>query len=309
MTLLLADLLCQSCHGYVHPFLDRCPGCGASRPSRLRELRAGAELGAAAMVRDPAVVQAAAEAVRRATLTGARQGLSARRAERPELEDAAGVDPAEMVNYASAGLSYRVRGVLDVPAEATEAVLRVTGDRLVLAAARGGTTLVAVEPWLILAASPSAGRDRSRPPWDGTWLDGLRAPLATLAPGGDLVVFRASGRGIASFSIANPSGFFATRARPEHYEGLARWIALLAITGSEPRWREVGIDGYLAELGLVPAVDTERHEETHEAGAPRGTGTQGSVREALLELDELRGAGLVTSAEYEAKRRAILDRL
>jgi hypothetical protein len=309
MTLVLADLLCATCRGYVHPFFDRCPGCGTPRPSHLAELRAGAELGAAAMARDPAVVQAAAEAVRRATLTSARQGLSARRAGQPELEDGAGVDPAEMVNYASAGLSYRVRGVFDDPAAATEGTLRVAGDQLVLAAARGGTTLAAVGASLILAASPSGGRVGSRPPWDGTWLDGHRAPVGALTPAGDLVVFRADSRGISSFSIANPSGFFATRARPDHYEGLARWIALFAVTHSELRWRELGVDRYLSELGLVPAMDTERGGEARAAGAPLGTGSQGTIREALLELEGLREAGLLTAAEYEAKRREILNRL
>ncbi len=61
MLLALADLTCETCGGYVHPFLDRCPGCDAQRRSHYEALLADPALDANAVARDPAVVQAAAD--------------------------------------------------------------------------------------------------------------------------------------------------------------------------------------------------------------------------------------------------------
>ncbi len=120
-------------------------------------------------------------------------------------------------------------------------------------------------------------------------------------PRGDLLVIHATDLGAASFSIANPSGFFAARARPDHYEELARWIGLFAIAHAEARWQEIGVAAYAAELGLTPAAVLDVRSagaRTQPAGnsqprrpypEPRST-----AREALLQLEELRAGGLVT---------------
>ena len=124
-------------------------------------------------------------------------------------------------------------------------------------------------------------------------------------------MIHSTGQGIAAFSLANPSGLFATRATPSHYEEVARWIGLLAIGGSEARWRDQGVARYAEELGLLPGAELETGPRG-DVGSPLPGATSGpgrTVGDALAELEGLRASGLVTDSEYDEKRREILRRL
>ncbi len=307
----LADLTCETCGSYVHPFLDRCPGCDAQRRSLYEALLADPTLDMRALAADPAVVQAAAESIRRATLTSTRRGLGSRQATRPDLESAGVVDAAAMIDYVCDGLTYRLRGVAEAQAAPIDGAIRAAPDALVLSTARGHRTLAGVPAWSILGACPRSAVTRRIPDWNGVSFRG--SPVAAVAgvARGDLLVIHATGQGIAAFSVANPSGLFATRATPSHYEEVARWIGLFAITVSEARWRNRGVEQYAKELGLLPDVGRES-APSGDGGSPLpGTASPAgrTVREALAELEELRAGGLVTDTEYDQKRREILRRL
>ncbi len=315
MQLALADLMCETCLGYVHPFFDRCPGCGTRRQSHYADVLGGADVGAASMPGDPAVIAAAAESIRRATVLRALHGALLRGSSQPEPAIAGVVDAAGMIDFVGGRTTYRARGVSGQPQASTDARIRVVADALILSAARDGRTLASVPVARILGACPGGGTTRGAQPWDGTWMDGARVSTISVVPPGDLVIFHATDRGASSFSISNPSGFFANRPARSHYEELARWIGLLAITQTAMRWREIGVAGYAAELGLVaaarpgpdrpPAADAGRRD----SGTTPAAREEPTAREAMLQLEELRVAGLITEAEYEEKRRAILQRL
>ena len=307
----LADLTCETCGSYVHPFLDRCPGCDARRRSLYEALLADATLDTHALAGDPAVVQAAAESIRRATLTSTRRGLGSRQATRPDLDSAAVVDAAAMIDYVCDGLTYRLRGVAEAPAAPIDGAIRAAPDALVLSTAHGHRTLAGVPAWSILGACPRSSANRHSADWNSVSFRG--SPLSAVAgvARGDLLVIHATGQGIAAFSVANPTGLFATRATPAHYEEVARWIGLFAIIASEARWRDRGVARYAEELGLLSDAGRESVPSGYEGSPPPGTASPAgrTVREALAELEELRAGGLVTDTEYDQKRREILRRL
>ncbi len=315
MQLALADVMCETCLGYVHPFFDRCPGCGTRRPSHYADVLGGADVGAASMPGDPVVIAAATESIRRATALRALHGALFRGPSQPEPAIAGVVDAAGMIDFVGGRTTYGARGVSGQLHASNDARIRVVADALILSDARDGRTLASVPAARILGACPGGGRIRGAQPWDGTWMDGARVSTVSLIPPGDLLVFHATDRGASAFSISHPSGFFANRPARSHYEELARWIGLLAITKTAMRWREIGVAGYAAEVGLVTAAgpgadlplaaDAARRDgETTPAAREAHT-----ARDAMLQLEELRVAGLITQAEYDEKRQAILQRL
>jgi Short C-terminal domain len=312
MRLTLADVLCPSCHGYVHPFFDRCPGCGARCPSRYRDVMNGLDLGAADMPGDPSVTGAAADSIRRTAILVALHGALSRQRVAPEPTQTGAVDPGQMIDFVSNDLTYRARGLLADPGAPVDVRLRVVADALVLSATSGGRTLASVPGETILAAHPAGGRKRGSAAWDGTWTEGARVPTTRGVPPAEFLLIHATDRGASSVSLGNQSGLFATRPSPAHYEELARWIALLAIVHAEARWRQIGAARYAAELGLVtaggqPAGAEGLPAEGRDGSVARGAAATG--RAAMLELEDLRAAGLITQPEYEEKRREILRRL
>lgn len=315
MQLALADLMCPTCRGYVHPLFDRCPGCGTRRRSHYVDLLRDADLGTGTAAGDPAVVAAATETIRRTTTLDALHGAFFRGRSQPGPDISGNVDAAGMIDFVGGRMTYRARGVPDQREAPIDARIRVVGDALVVSTPRDGRTLISVPAAAVLAASPGAGGIRGARPWDGTWMEGARASLTSVLPPGDFLVVYATERGVASFSLANPSGFFANRPGRAHYEELARWIGLLAVAAAEKRWRGIGVDAYLAELGLVTAagfpVQLPKTETAAPVDRPAVPAAQGarSAREALLELEDLRTARLISAAEYEEKRQAILRRL
>ncbi len=250
MRLALADLLCQSCGGYVHPFFDRCPACGSLRPSHA-ELLDGSDLGAASMAADPAVTKAAADSIRRTTTLLALRGMGSRAGLGADPETDESVDAAQMIDFVGGMMTYRVFGLLEDPATPIGAGIHVAAGALVLNATRGGRHWLRFRRQRSWAPSRAAARRGGpcRATGHGGKERGCRRGRACRP--GDLLVIHAADRVASAFSIANPSGIFGTRARVDHYEELARWIGLLAITHAEARWQEIGAAPYAAELGLV----------------------------------------------------------
>ncbi len=264
------------------------------------------------MRRDPAVVALAAQTIRRVTTLAALHGawMRGRAGMGPVVDES--VDAGRMIDFVTDGVTYRARGAPESPMAAIDAEVRVVDDALVLSAARGGRTLASIPAATILAASP-VGRGRRSVAWDGTWAEGMRMRVAPDLPPGDLLVTYAADRCASRVSIGNPSGLFANRPGAAHYEEIARWIALLAVAHAEARWTSTGVPGYAAELGLVEGgpVGASTREVDRGGDAPDATapGVTTSVREAMLQLEELRGAGLITEQEYEVKRSEVLRRL
>ncbi len=320
MQLTLADVLCRTCLGYVHPFLDRCPGCGADRRSRLPDVLKGGALGAAAMGGDPTVTAAAVETIRRNTTLQALHGawFRGRTQAGPDVDGV--VDAAEMIDYIASGLSYRARGVPGQTAKPVDARIRVVADAVVIGAARGGDTLASVPAATILAVCP-LGRDaRGSRPWDGAWNGGAGPAVTPDVLRGDLLVIHAAEGIVSSFSLGSPSGLFATRPGSTHYEELARWVGLFAITRAEARWGEIGAAAHAAELGL--AIPAPVGDGAPGRGVPRrpnggppadrpapGEARPSSARQAMLELEDLLAGGMISQQEYQAKREEILRRL
>ncbi len=285
MWLTLGDLRCESCGAYLHPLLDGCPACGAPHASRLQEAAAG-PIGAARLAEAPETQRVARNLTTRYTMKVNAIGSSA--------EDATLVDA---VTHLADALTYRVSG--DAISKADDASVSLRDGALVIQRRPSGALLGEIPVRAIVASVARHGevtlfhqaRAGDRP--DG--------PIGT--PGTD---------GPARITIANRGGLLAARARDDHYQSLACWLGVLAAAAAERRWTEVGLPGYLAEIGLAPdgtaltAIDRDRPAVL--AAPPTGASTP-SVQASLVELEGLRAAGLVGADEYAEKRREILARL
>jgi hypothetical protein len=231
----------------------------------------------------------------------------------------AGIDLAEGLRVALAVVTYRVEGVGEPALD--DAPVTFDGDDLVV-------------------ADIGRGRDRSA--------TRARIPLWSLlgaaAGDGRITLHRANGSPVV---VRNRSGVFASKPRPDHYRTLERWIALLAGAAAERRWRSIGVRAHAAELGLAPerspleagapgeadapgsvaapavpsdhAVASAGHRAVPAAGPSEAPSVAPSmappapsaspIADSLRALDALRREGLVSDAEYEAKRSEILARL
>ena len=284
MWLTLDDLSCGSCGAYVHPLLDRCPACRAAHASRLVEAAAG-PIGAARLVESPETQRVARNLTTRYTMKVNAVGSSA--------VDATLVDA---VTHLADALTYRVGG--DAIANADEASVSLRDGVLVIQRRPSGALLGEIPVRAIVGSVARHG--------EVTLFYVARAgdPAAPSPP--------PATDGPARITIANRGGLLAARARDDHYQSLARWLAVLAAADAERRWTDVGLPGYLAELGLdtvganPPAVDGDRPAAP--AAPPPDRSTQ-PVQASLVELEGLRAAGLVGAEEYAEKRREILARL
>ncbi len=292
-------LFCPTCGGYVHPFLDPCPRCGRARASRYDEVAGGATLDLAQLCADPDTLDAARSALRSGAMAG---GIGAMMAGHTPADDPVDEIAALLAETASR-LQYRavVRAVARGPA--TEGKFELDAQRLVVRSSRDRSVLASVPLARVLGVTPLGGRFGE----DGAALAvahlRLGAQAAPESLGGDLVVLHATDDGLAQVALANPAGVFATKARPDHFRVVARWLGVVAGAAAERDWQARGIRRHAHDLGL-------RVEPEPPAGA--GTGSDDGardVRAALETLEGLRSAGLVTDAEYEAKRREILARL
>jgi hypothetical protein len=286
----LGDVLCRACGSYAHPFLEACPVCGMARPSRYQAATAAPDQGFAALPSDPRVVREVAEVVLRYSLkyTGSpatahvQQGLGT-------VADA---------------LAYRLR-VGGNPAAGSDRVHLEIGEADLVVRERNPAREKARVPLdTILAVSPAV-RGRRADTWAGLAFEDRRERASPPPVDGDLVIAHATPTGLARIALANPTGLLATRARPDHYAILTRWIGIAAAAAAERRWTAVGTGRHAHELGLAAAPPGGWPAPVTEAPAPGPA----SVADALRLLEELRATGLVSDGEYVAKRREILDRI
>ncbi len=323
MQLVADDLRCPACQGYVHLVLARCPACGTGRDSRLDDVMAGGPVGAGALLEDEATHDLANQVVLRYT-----------------LRSSSGRTPGDLAvafGTVAGSLTYSVEVAADGPTPALPggpttlngaSVLLVEGA-LAVRTGPSGRAIATIPLDAILAATPIVKGVPAPASWTGVVLGDRQLLPARLLPGGDLLVTFSSGGAAGQLSIANRRGLLAPSARPDHYLMLAGWLGILGAAAAEARWQSVGPAAYAAELGLgAPEAARATREST---GTPAGAiadlgrvpaadggpaiaasgaaGPPSGVRAALVELEDLRGAGLVTDAEYAAKRREILARL
>jgi hypothetical protein len=201
-------------------------------------------------------------------------------------------------------LDYRVRVGGDPGADTERGYVEITETDLVVRDRTVSRERARVPLEAILAVSPAV-RGRRADAWAGLVFDDRQEPWSPPPLDGNLVVAHAAPSGFGRFSLANRTALLAAKARPDHYQILARWLGLAAAAAAERRWTAIGPPWHAHELGLAPAPPAAQPEPIAEAPAP-GPST---VVDALRLLEELRAAGLVSDDEYAAKRREILDRI
>ena len=322
MRIVLDDLLCPSCLGYVHLFLDACPACGAARAGRIDDAATEGTLGAGDLLGDEATAHAAQMVTRRYALRSS--GL-----------ESVG-DLRSAFQLVARSLTYRATVAADGPLAALpsgsttldNATLMLVETTLEVRAGPSGRAIAAIPLDHVLAATPIVKGAPAAEAWAGVLLGGRRLLPQRPVPAGDALVTFSGADGAGQLALANRRGLLAPSARPDHYATLTRWIAILGAAAAEARWLAVGVPAYAAELGLLDpgAVEAARgaaspaHDGVATGGATTPSGVAGradsavaapvsGVRAALEELEDLRAADLVTAEEYEAKRREILARL
>lgn len=297
-------LFCSSCDGYVHPFLDACPSCGTAREARYDAALAEPNLGFRALLTEPRVVDRVRETVVRYTLKA--------------LSGPAGGEVREGFGVVAGALQYLVRSTGAVQGESRAAFLRLAEDDLVVEERHPGREVLRLPLAMIVADRAAAKGHPAAGAWAGVVAFGRRDASPLPAVDGTLVVTVAGPAGIGRIGIGNRRGIFVAQARADHYTMVARFLGILAAAAAEARWEAVGPAAHAAELGLaapnaplpVPAAAAADARRSAPAGPGVSTSAGGgSVAEALATLEDLRVRGLVTDAEYAAKRSEILARL
>ena len=301
MQIVVDDLLCPSCLGYVHLFLDACPACGAGRAGRIESAAAEGALGAGDLLGDEATTHAAQMVTRRYALRST--GLESV----GDLRDA--------FQLVARSLTYRATVAADGPLAALpsgstaldSATVMLVEATLEVRAGPSGRAIAVIPLEQVLAATPIVKGAPAAEAWAGARLgDRMLLPTRPL-PAGDALVTFSGADGAGQLALANRRGLMASSARPDHYATLMRWIAILGAAAAETRWLAVGVPAYAAELGLAD-LDAPVAPADSALAAP-AVAPPSRIRAALEELEDLRAADLVTAEEYEAKRREILARL
>ena len=306
MPLTLDDLRCSKCGGSVHPLLDVCPACGAARRSRRDEAAAG-PIGAARLEVAPETESVARSLTMRYTMKVNAIGSST-----------AGATLADAVGHLADALTYRMAGDGIPPTDNASLALR---DGSLVAQVRATRRLLAEIP-LHAIVGVAAGHAEVT----------VQYAAPPTASASDTTSVRAGAAGALRLVVANRRGMLASKARDDHFTSLARWLGVLSAAAAERRWIEVGLATYLAELG--PAAGGAPGSEAVAGGRPVADSTEvptrpvptadrastsfgdypaiaasTSVQASLVELENLRTAGLVAEDEYAEKRREILARL
>lgn len=295
-----AVLVCPTCSGFVHPFLDACPGCGTARVARYDEAVAGPDLGYRKLLEEPRVANGVAEVVLRYTL----KHLATTGPER--LRDGLGI--------ILDALPYAITVVGPAPASSSRGHVELAPDDLV-AQERSPAREVARIPLRTILAIRARGDAGGAGSWAGLTAFGRHDDRTLPDVDGDLVVTFAGDGGPGRLVLANRRGFAAVKARSDHYVIAGRGLAILAAAAAEARWIDVGAARYAAELGLTTeaasAASAAEAPGSGAGGPGSGAGWPGSVAiaDALATLEDLRARGLVTETEYAEKRREILSRL
>ena len=301
-------LFCSVCSGYVHPFLDVCPTCGAPHVSRYDEARRGESLGLASLPGDPDLRSRATVRTRNNSLVNNRRFPMMSGS--PEVERDEQADLPELLNDVTGAFQYRmwlgaVHGTADAgpsprpgsgsdpsarPLEPFEARLLTEDDRLLVKPMGGGDPIE-----FALATIRSVGTVRGTP----------ATPPMQPPRGAEVVLTASTPEGQRLLSIGNPGSLFATKARSDHFGILGWWLGVTAGVTAERRWMAVGPARHAAELGLRAAGSGESDAPVAGTPGPAGTDALGPAIEAL---DRLRDAGVLTPTEYEAKLRDLRSR-
>jgi hypothetical protein len=290
------DLVCAGCGSYVHRFLERCPMCGIERGRRLDDavdawnaLRPPRDPGRSAGVgSDPA---------------GAVTGLAYGETLDEAREDAAARLGAAEGHLQLAQLALRHEGGLPDVAGAVEVRMSLAGGQIHLTGGRGGATLIAIRPAEILAAMPSPGGTSPNDRWVGMLAPG-RSPATPLVWGRAFSIAVATAGPAYQFGLANPQGMFATKARPDYFRVLAGEFAAIGDAAVDVAVLEAGPLAYARRIGLLPAEQPSLDRSADEPPTASGPTLAG----LLAQLTEAFEAGLLTKAEFEAKRREVVDR-
>ncbi len=270
MQLLIDDLLCPICSGYVHPFLEGCPACGAGRGSRFAEVAAAGtrgSIGAAALLRDERTLQSAAKASLAYSLRS--------------LSPTAATDFVEAFGQVAASMPYRSVAAAEGPMVALPAGpgvaenvgLALVESLITVRTLPGQRPIAEIPLHDVLAATPIAKHVPRRDAWAGATLGARRVAGERLVFEGDLLLTFAGSGTWGQVSLGNRRGLLAPSARPGHFAILARWLAILAAAGAEARWQAVGPVSHAADLGLADRpLASGAPPEAVPAGGPEGEG-------------------------------------
>ncbi len=301
-------LFCSVCSGYVHPFLDACPTCGAPHASRYDEALRGESLGLASLPGDPDLRSLATARARTNTLvTNRRFPMSGS----PDVERDDQADLPELLNEVTGAFQYRMwHGAMDGAPDAGlsprpssgsdqtawgpepfEARLLTEDDRLLVKPMRRGDLVE-----FPLAAVRSVGTVRGTPATPG-----MQPPR-----GAEVLLTASTSEGLRLLCIGNPAGLFATKARSDHFDILVWWLGVTAGVTAERRWMALGPARHAAELGLRVAGSGGPDAAVAGSAGLVGDDALGPPIEAL---DRLRDAGVLTPTEYEAKLRDLRSRV
>jgi Short C-terminal domain len=302
----LEALFCESCDGYVHPFLDACPGCGAPHGSLYDAVVREPDLGLRALLEEPRV-------------TDMVRGIVARYSLR-SIGTPTATEVVAAFSVVAESLAYDVRVVGPGEARSKAAYVELAADDLVVRERNPSREVARVPLVRIVAARAASKGDRGAGGWAGLVAFGRRESDALPAVDGNLVVTFGGPDGPGRVAFANRRGLTVARGRPDHYAIMARWLAIIAAVAAESRWLAIGPARHAAEIGLAapaPAAPATAAIAASPAGgptiavpaAPPSEPAMVTVTEALATLEELRARGLVTEAEYADKRREILARL
>lgn len=307
------SLFCPACFGYVHPFLEACPGCATPRESRYDAAVAEPDQGFRRLLEDSQLRVSVGEVVFRYTLKFGGTAFAGQ--------------VREGMGKVFAALAYAVTGVGMRAITSRAAVLELAEDDLVIRETSPRREVARMPLETILAVRAAPKEDSGAGKWAGLAAFGRLHEETVPALDGDLVITYAAGTGAGRLALANRRGIFVARARRDHYTVMARWLGILAAAAAEARWVAVGPARYAAELGLAPPTADVAGAPAETAPAaghyllwppqPPSPGPDGAlspaarstVADSLAALEELRTRGLVSEAEYSEKRREILARL
>jgi hypothetical protein len=278
---------CAVCYAYVHPYLDRCPACGTPAESRLTEaLTAWAE-------RDEN-----ASAVALPGEIWPRDPWQAYTAKQVAVGEGFIRAAKDKPNKALSAFTYRcldgppsLLPPCDVDIRATEGALTLVD--------RCGRPLLVIPFALLLSASASPSE--AAVGWVGVAVGNfLTFTQPTVRTGNWLLTYSDGAGALEQVAIGARSGLLAGKPNDMFFLMMNLHVEALAAASLAAAEAEVGPIAYAIALGLGGALMAVETPPTPSVLPPH---------DALTALEDLRKDGLVTEAEYAAKRAEILERL